>query len=551
MPGRLNSLGNSLMRHFATFGELSDLNRSIELQEDAVKLSSDEHPDKPNFLNSLACSLVYRFEKVGDLSDINKAVQAAEDAVNLTPDGHPDKPARLINIANSLLPRSERLANLSHLDKAIQIQEAALQLLTEGHPDKHMYLHNIGTSLTSRFEKVGNLTDLERSIQVEEDALQIIPEEHPNKHSHLNNLGTSLLRRFQRLGEVPDVNRSIQLLEEAVNLVSDGHPDKPARLCNLGNAFYTRFNKQIKKADLHAAASCYSSAAYSITGPTYVKFTAAYKWMECARSHLPDQTMQACTTAMDLIPELTWLGSSIRDRHHQVIKAGRVARDAAAIAIEAAEYRTAVEWLEQGRSVIWSQLLQLRSPVDELRGVEPELAERLQSLSFQLEGTTSRPDQKVTQANYHKLALEREELLKQIRRLDGFGRFLLPKTFSQLLPMADRWPIVMLNISEIRCDALALVPGCNDSEVLQISLQNLSHSDVLAWRERLQIILVKPWLSLTDLRKAIQVPDAGMSMNREEVLAWILKQIWERVMEPVLRALAITVSCYYIKLRLI
>ena len=30
----------------------------------------------------------------------------------------------------------------------------------------------------------------------------------------------------------------------------------------------------------------------------------------------------------------------------------------------------AVEWLEEGRSLVWSQMLQLRSPVDELRLVK-------------------------------------------------------------------------------------------------------------------------------------------------------------------------------------
>lgn len=46
---------------------------------------------------------------------------------------------------------------------------------------------------------------------------------------------------------------------------------------------------------------------------------------------------------------------------------------------------TALGWLEQGRSIVWGQLLDFRSPVDELHTVDPGLADRLAQVSVELE----------------------------------------------------------------------------------------------------------------------------------------------------------------------
>jgi hypothetical protein len=58
-------------------------------------------------------------------------------------------------------------------------------------------------------------------------------------------------------------------------------------------------------------------------------------------------------------------------RHEQLAEIGDVVRAPAATAIEQEQYALAMEWLEQGRSIVWGQVLNLRSPVDRLRAVEP------------------------------------------------------------------------------------------------------------------------------------------------------------------------------------
>jgi hypothetical protein len=83
----LNNLRNLLFHRFERLGDLSDINKSILMYEDTVRLTPDGHPSKPSWLNNLGNSLFRRSERLGDLSDINKSVLMYEDAVRLTPDG--------------------------------------------------------------------------------------------------------------------------------------------------------------------------------------------------------------------------------------------------------------------------------------------------------------------------------------------------------------------------------------------------------------------------------------------------------------------------------
>src|SRR6202041_791906 len=95
--------------------------------------------------------------------------------------------------------------------------------------------------------------------------------------------------------------------------------------------------------------------------------------------------LEAYTAAFELLPRLSWVGLSIASRHHGLLQARTLACDSAATAILANDLQKALEWLEQGRSILWGQLLQLRSPVDDLRATNPQLAVKLTSIAAELE----------------------------------------------------------------------------------------------------------------------------------------------------------------------
>ena len=69
------------------------------------------------------------------------------------------------------------------------------------------------------------------------------------------------------------------------------------------------------------------------------------------------------------------------------------------------------------------------------------------------------------------LAREWDDLVEQVRRLAGFEDFLRPPLLEALLPAAAKGPVVMVNVSRWRCDALIVRPdGVTVRELPDLSL---------------------------------------------------------------------------------
>jgi CHAT domain len=74
------------------------------------------------------------------------------------------------------------------------------------------------------------------------------------------------------------------------------------------------------------------------------------------------------------------------------------------------------------------------------------------------------------------LAREWDDLVGQVRALDGFEDFLRPPRLETLLPAAEGGPVVILNVSRWRCDALIVTT----SGVEVVELPDLTQDDVVA-----------------------------------------------------------------------
>ncbi|KAJ7872252.1 CHAT domain-containing protein [Mycena leptocephala] len=545
-PAQLSNLGNLLSRRFKQLGDLGDLEKSIMIFKDAVDITPYSHPDRSSILNKLSNSLLGRFERLGDLGDLEQSIGMFMDAVKLTPEGHPDMPSRLNNLGNSLLGRFERLGDLDDLEQSIKMFMDAVQLTPEGHPDMPNRLNNLGSSLLCRFKQLGGLDDLNQSVLRKEAAVALTLDSHPDKPLWLSNLGISLIRRFEQLGDLNDLNQSVLRFEAAVALTPDDHPDKPSWLNNLGNSLLSRFEQLHDPKDSQQLLLHYTSAACSATGPYSIRFDAAKRWAKHAHIHQPSSILRAYTTAIKLLPELAWLGLSITNRHHQLSEAGQVVRDAASAAIAVHDYQKAVEWLDLGHSVISGQLLNLRTPVDELRKSHPGLANQLVSLSTSLETAGTRSNavadaikpqlslQSMAQQS-HALVLERNHILQQIRELPGSERFLLSKPISELSLAAKMGPVAMVNISEYGCDALILLPDLED-EVIHVPLSNFTIDEAQALA-----ILLASVVGTTGHSDKLNGSREG-EMAPDDIFSHILSELWLKIVHPVLNALAISTS---------
>jgi hypothetical protein len=352
-------------------------------------------------------------------------------------------------------------------------------------------------------------------------------------------LGLSLQYRFNRTGDLGDINQSIFTLQQVISLTPDDHANTTVYLRNLGLSLQSRFNQFPEAHDRTQAIEAFQTAAKISTGSPYDRFEAAKTWASFVKADFSG-AIDAYNVLMDLLPDVVWLGSTITQCYDRIRNTlGNTVSDAVTAAIVIQDYKKAVEWLEQGRSIIWGQLLNLRSPLDDLQNYDATLANRLKIINNQLEqlsmrdhqSTTSQPQSLEEEAqHHHRLAEARQDILNEIRMKPGFENFLLPIRFAQLAPAADDGPVVMINVHQQRCDALILKPG--DLNVIAVPLTNCSFEDISTLRTKLRLILKRAGRNSRKPR-----PDYESVDNDKIVFEEILYYLWSSVVQPVWRPL--------------
>ncbi|CAE6511487.1 unnamed protein product, partial [Rhizoctonia solani] len=581
LPGRLRHLGLFHRSRFLHLGELSDIENAIEYQTRALALTPDGHPHMPANLTELGLSQIRRYECLGGLSDLENAIEYQSRALALTPDGDPNFPSRLANLGVSHSRRFEHLGELKDLEDAIEYQSRALASTPDGHPDLPHRLANLGAYLSRRYERLSELKDLEDAIEYESRALALTPNGHPDLPSRLANLGVSHSVRFRRLGELKDLENAIEYESRALIMTPDEHPDLPRRLTNLAVSHKCRFQQlsdlsdlehamryesralaltpdnyldvsgwqsshakthlhyyQLTRDDTHLQHSVdlFRSASKSLSGAPRDKFRYAQSWAKTASKHSHGSCIEAYQTVIDLLPQFIWLGATTNQRYEDLLMTEALAVDAAYAAIRSSDYSLALEWLEHARCVVWNQSLMLRSPLDKLQSIYPDIGTRLQTVAGQLRSAASesRESRALTSGSmtpeqaareHRRLAKEYDDLLVQIRKLPGFSDFLRPMKPAGLVQTARAGPIVVINCHKDSCDALVVLPG--EQTVGHVALPNFSAQKAQEARQTLESSL-----------RSKGIRQRGVKVRQEpghrEDMSSVLATLWHDVIKPIL-----------------
>ncbi|KAG8689011.1 hypothetical protein FRC11_004297, partial [Ceratobasidium sp. 423] len=538
IPARLNELGNSYESRFRRLGELKDADKAIEYLARAIDFTPEEHPDLAARLCDLGIAYDLRFERLGVLDDIHKAVEFNSRGVMLTPDGHTYLPARLNGLGKSYRSRYERLDNLKDIDKAIEFHARAVALTPKGHAYLGSRLQSLGHSHVARGLRLTQLIDIEKALACFSRDIELTPEDHPNFPDSLSNLGNCHDHRFSLLGEPEDITKAIEFKVRAVALTPEGHAHLPGQLTNLAESYMHYFLSSQNQEYLASAVDCFQKASKCLTGHPRTILRSARRWGQVAAEYSVSDPIEAYQTALDLVPRLVWLGSTIDKRYEDLHGIKGLAVEAAAAAIDSRNYDLALEWLEQSRSVVWNQTLQLRTPLDRLRSAHPDLTERLQRVAGRLHG--EEPDTQLAPApSSNRLSLEQaaqqqrrnaeeyDMLISEVRRIPGFENFLKPRKLPQLARAAKDGPIVTINCQQRRCDALVLLPGSN--RVRHIALPEFSGEKAMATRSQVESALGRLGIRERGFRK--KMPPG---IDEKDEFGSALAALWTGIAEPVL-----------------
>ncbi|KAF6747650.1 CHAT domain-containing protein [Ephemerocybe angulata] len=549
----LSHLGSSLQARFRCTENHNDIADAIIAQERALEVTPPGHPWTASWLNNLAMSFTSRFQHTGDLAYLAQAISTEQRALKLTPENHPDYASRLNSLASSLRDRFECTGDFDDITEAISLQKKVIDLNATGNPSMHVYLGNFASSLRSRFKRTGDLHDLNEAISALQKAVAFMTtaDNLVQMDTHLSHLGTSLVARFRRTANSADLDEAISVQRRAVTITPEGHVNMPFHLNNLGATLESRFHHRGSSRDFDEAIANLKASATNKYSPPRSRVSAAKNWAELLNHSYPPppDILEAFEVAIDLSVLAVTLDLTLERRYGQLQKTPNLPLQAASAAFLFDKPGRALEWLEQGRCLVWGQLTNLRAPLDDLWEHDAHLADRIMEVSKQLDranGSSSRLSregmslsEKVSLENQSRnqmtLAREWDDLLASVRVLPGFETFLKPSPWYTLLQhLPDSGPVVVINIDVNRCDAIALVPGKVDP--LHIPLPLFSLAKCTKYREDLNAQLRSFSETRSGERSARSVTRVRHS---ETIVQAILRRLWEKLVKPILQKLDI------------
>ncbi|KAK6530390.1 hypothetical protein TWF694_003745 [Orbilia ellipsospora] len=544
----ITDLGVSLRDRFRRTGDLDDLHTAINKVEEAVATVSDNNFSKRpmiSTLHNLAIFLHARFERTGNLEDLQMAIRRAEEAVaQATVGEYLGKITILSALAGFLSARFHRTNDPKDLQIAIEKAEEVVAATPKTHSLRANRLGNLSLFLYVRFQHTNNLEDLQMSIKMAEEAAAAVSDDHQQSIVALANLSALLHARSSLSKDLEDLQAAIVKSEQALALTPHDHPNRASTLKNLAGALYNRFELTSEPSDFERALSILQEATnLSHALPRYRILSAEQGVHLLAMKGMWAEAARMGETAVELLSLITPRQLKQQDQQHALSEFMGLASIAATAAIEAGEssYRV-VQLLELGRGVITGLRFGMRSNLSELRAEHSELAKRFERLRDVLDspsssggldsaainsapaysrGKNQRYDAALTPLqdanNRYNAGLELEKTINEIRGLPGFKNFLHPPQADELMAAASLGPVVLINVSLYRCDALLI----EKQEIRSIHLPNLDQSDIRKYADLIRSIRSTPWLSSDTISEIFQM------------LEWL----WDVAVDPILTEL--------------
>ncbi|MFB7631615.1 CHAT domain-containing protein [Streptomyces sp. NPDC056149] len=547
----LTSFGHAVWGRAAATGDEALMDTAVDRLREAAATVPAGHASHGNVLTNLGAVLAQRAQLTGDRAWQAEAVTVLRRAVDEGPPDAFDRAGLLNNLAEALRGWYEITGDPAAADEAAALLRRARAREHGERSGPQFAALNLGLLLQSRAlagEGPGGptITEAQRAL---DEAVSGFGADHPWRAFALVNLAATHLLGAQVAEDGADpavvrmLHRAVTAAREALARLSEGHPDQ-ARAQWILAAAQERLAFVGADVDLAEAVRLARESARNPASPLTVRLLAARTWGQAAAHAGADaEALDGHVYAVELLPRLAPRSLARADQEERLRASAGLAGDAAALALRAGDSGRALTLLEQGRGVLLAQGVEDRADASRLRAVAPALAAEFEELRERLSAPAARPPALLGPSgpptvppaappvggateNRHALARRWDELLAEIRTLPDFADFLRPPALPELLTAAADGPVVILNVSAYRSDALLLTP---DAGIEVLPLPGLTPDAVLT--------------RATDFIQGIDEAYGEQGVSRAvaamrtltEVLAWL----WDTVAAPVLDRLGL------------
>ncbi|KAF3279141.1 hypothetical protein TWF970_004247 [Orbilia oligospora] len=530
--------------------DLDDLQRSITLAGEAVEsfnryyehskananaIDIDVENQRVGCLGNLAGYLDTRFELTGNLDDLELAIETIKKTITTVPSESSSYSMWQNNLVIYLRERYLRTGNFDDLQMAIHIGEELIR--RDNDPARTGLLNGLIVTFGDRFRKTGNIDDLDKAIKLSEEAIATTLDQS-EKFKILNNMTSSFLTKFKYTANLEDLDMAVQKAEEAVALTADNHPEKESSLATLAKALTSRFNETQDPNEFQKALYYFQEVVRLPTATSCRRIeSAAVATQMLACTEMWSEASQMIEVAVELLPLSVSRELKHRDQQHNLKQYAGLSSRAASIALNAGkDAYDAVKLLELGRGVMTGLRLGSRSDLTELRSQHPDIAAKFEQLRDILDSPASgtfdsaviydstaldeAPTLRRKNNQRFDANLEFNKTIDQIRLLPNFENFLRPPAPGDLMTAASLGPVVIINISQYRCDALLV----EQQTIRSLPLPTLLQKDIEKHAEFMQSIRSAHRLCSDTLRQMFQM------------LEWL----WDAAVGPILDSLGLS-----------
>jgi CHAT domain-containing protein len=344
-------------------------------------------------------------------------------------------------------------------------------------------------------------------------------------------------RAFECTNKIEYLNKAISATRDEIDIAFTLVNRMQSRL-SLISLLSTRINLLRRREDLDELMQLFPIVANSEHADFLYLVPISCIWALTAHRFGHHSTATAYDHAMSSMQASLTLAPTLDIQHSRLVANSHILAtlplDCASYQIHTSRLKQAIEALERGRALLWSEMRGLRTSIDQIRLANPDVAEKLMMVNRTLETLTLAflPNNNVgvfrdsegldpfghLVLRQRKLLDDRKKLISQVQSLTGFDTFLRPPAFDTLCSAASRGPVVIINHSRWRCDIVillrnsppSLISTADDFYTRAINLQN----------------------QLLGKRKN------GLESNTyEDSLRSVLKELFELVGRPVIKRL--------------
>ncbi|KAE8442781.1 hypothetical protein EG329_002869 [Mollisiaceae sp. DMI_Dod_QoI] len=503
---RLHNLGVGYGDKYQATGAMADLDTAIQRFQEALDKTSADHPNRVRRLHNLGVGYGDRYQATGAMADLDTAIQQYQEAFDRTPVNHPDRGRRLQSLGIGYGNRYQATRVMADLDTAIQLFQEALDKTPANYPNRDSQLQDLGAGYNEKYQVTGVIADLDTAIQLFQEALDRTPIDHLDRGRRLQYLAIGYGNKYKITKVMADLDTAIQQFQEALDRTPADHPGRASRLRDLGAGYRYKYQATGVMADLKTAIQRFQEALDQSSCPVKNRLGPG-KFLFALHAYAKNwpEAFQTAFETVSLVPSLTPRFLAVSDKQRILVDISGLASDAAAVALNAGKTPfDAIQLLELGREVIAGSLIDIRADISVLQQKYPQLAKEYINLRNQLDAPKALTQHQIDQR--YNAGQQLEEKIQTIRTLPGYNRFLLAPSENELRSAAEYGPIVIINISEYRCDALII----ENSRLRSLDLPRLHSSDI---RDHMMGNLAAP-----------------------KILEWL----WETVAQPVFNALGFT-----------